>query len=243
MLELKTKHPRSVNLYYLKSLTNLNNKYYEEFITNADKVLKPNQSLYAIADSKDALLSNIWRIIENAGTLFADDYIQKVASSFVNKMVEFQAKNGIASKIIQIDPKSLISQFGLEDAISQAIVENVDLIKTIPPRLFDDVQTAIKEEFTAGTSYKNLITRLNKIKEQQVWKLERIARTETAKLNTTINVAQAQQLGQRSFIWITAGDERTCNVCGSRNGKEYAFNELLPGHAHPNCRCQMKFKL
>lgn len=242
-MELKTKHPRSVNLYYLKLLKATNDKYYEKFITDAEKVLKPNQRIYAIADDKDALLSNIWRIIENAGTLLSDEYINKLASAFVNKLIKFEADNGVASKIIQIDPKSLISQFNLEDAIAKSIVENVDLIKTIPKRLFADVEKAIAEEFTQGTGYKNLITRLNQIKNQQVWKLERIARTETAKLNTTINVAQAKQLGQRTFIWLTAGDERTCPICAPRDGKEYTFNDLLPGHSHPNCKCQMKFKL
>lgn len=243
MLELITKHPRNVNLSYLTALNKLNTQYFDEFIDKVKPILSKNQSVYAIADSKDALLNNIWNIIDNVYTLFADDYIKRVASSFVNNMLNYEAKNGVASKIITIDPKQLISQFNLQDEIANAVNENVNLIKTIPDKLFDDVKATIEAEFTNGTSCKNLVKKLNTIKPQQRWKLERIARTETAKLNTTINRAQAQQLGQTSFIWLTANDERTCPICAPRNNQEYPFNDLLPGFAHPNCRCQMKFKL
>jgi SPP1 gp7 family putative phage head morphogenesis protein len=46
-------------------------------------------------------------------------------------------------------------------------------------------------------------------------------------------------------MWITAKDERTCDVCGPMDGETVSWDGLFsigdetPGRVHPNCRCAM----
>lgn len=42
--------------------------------------------------------------------------------------------------------------------------------------------------------------------------------------------------GVRRVRWMTAGDEKVCEKCRSRNGKEYGIN-AIPPKPHPGCRC------
>jgi SPP1 gp7 family putative phage head morphogenesis protein len=67
----------------------------------------------------------------------------------------------------------------------------------------------------------------------------RIAVTEVTRLNALANQVAWQESGVvREFTWMTAMDERVCDVCGPNHGKVFPLaqlDELIP--AHPNCRC------
>ncbi|HOK59120.1 MAG TPA: minor capsid protein [Methanothrix sp.] len=51
-----------------------------------------------------------------------------------------------------------------------------------------------------------------------------------------INTMKANDLAD-GWVWIAMGDERTCEICGSRHGKVYSWNDPAPP-AHPGCRCR-----
>lgn len=42
--------------------------------------------------------------------------------------------------------------------------------------------------------------------------------------------------GVRRVRWVTAGDEKVCEVCRERNGKVYSINSIPP-KPHKHCRC------
>lgn len=42
--------------------------------------------------------------------------------------------------------------------------------------------------------------------------------------------------GVKKVRWVTAGDERVCEICRERNGKVYSINSIPP-KPHRRCRC------
>jgi hypothetical protein len=60
--------------------------------------------------------------------------------------------------------------------------------------------------------------------------------TEVSVSAATNSTSAVRAAGGEYVRWITASDERVCNVCGSRHGKIYLADRItIP--AHPRCRC------
>lgn len=80
-----------------------------------------------------------------------------------------------------------------------------------------------------------------------------IARTELAKAYNAggYGAVKAMQMGGYigvvDKVWITAGDERICGICGGIDGdrvplnKPFSIGVMLPP-AHPNCRCAVAYE-
>src|SRR3989304_103710 len=71
-------------------------------------------------------------------------------------------------------------------------------------------------------------------------RLEMIARTEILRSSNlgAMAIYEANRDVLEGWEWIATKDERTCDICGPRDGKKPAFDsgyEQPP--AHPNCRC------
>lgn len=105
-----------------------------------------------------------------------------------------------------------------------------------------------------GLSYEDASARAKKLGERYQKRLlkqraTRIARTEIAAAANAGRYLSWQEADSLGLVtagskkrWITAGDERTCPICGPMNGKEiswespWEFGDLMPP-VHPNCRC------
>lgn len=96
---------------------------------------------------------------------------------------------------------------------------------------------------------------------QHRYRAYNIARTELAfaynqgAYEGTRQAQQAGYMGECVKVWCTADDERTCEYCGSLEGKRVAMNEEFefktklrdPGirltpPAHPSCRCMVLYE-
>lgn len=75
-------------------------------------------------------------------------------------------------------------------------------------------------------------------KDEKQWRVDRIARTETAKAYHVGSKALYEQSGMVSkYLWITVDP---CEICAAYDGKVYEAN-YLPQEppVHPNCRCEV----
>jgi len=68
-------------------------------------------------------------------------------------------------------------------------------------------------------------------------RVEVITRTETLRAYGQGREKFYNQIGVKRVVWVTAGDEHTCPMCGPLDGKEYLINEAPPIPRHPQCRC------
>lgn len=80
-------------------------------------------------------------------------------------------------------------------------------------------------------------------KENALYAANRIAVTETARVQSETALESFRKGGYEKMIWITEMDERTCDVCGPLDGEIFDVDgaqiggELPP--MHPFCRCSV----
>ena len=80
-------------------------------------------------------------------------------------------------------------------------------------------------------------------KENSLYAANRIAVTETARVQSETAQESFRKGGFAQMIWITEMDERTCGVCGPMDGEIFDVDgaqiggELPP--MHPFCRCSV----
>ena len=75
-------------------------------------------------------------------------------------------------------------------------------------------------------------------KDEKQWRVDRIARTETAKAYHVGSKTLYEQSGLvKKYLWITVDP---CEICAAYDGKTYEAN-YLPQEppVHPNCRCEV----
>lgn len=67
-------------------------------------------------------------------------------------------------------------------------------------------------------------------------KCRTIARTETLNAYNQGAINQYRKAGIKKWEWITAFDERTCQICSAYDGRIFNMGDQQPP-IHPNCRC------
>jgi len=69
-----------------------------------------------------------------------------------------------------------------------------------------------------------------------------ISRTETVRMANQGALNEYKDKGVQEVIWISALDDRSCEICDSLNGQilEANSNNLPPINSHPYCRCSIK---
>jgi len=95
--------------------------------------------------------------------------------------------------------------------VNDIVMENAQLIKTLPSRLDAQLATIMaKESAIAGVRHetltKNILDQFFGGLEANEYKARRIARTETGKAHMALTQARAQSLGLNWYIWRTAQD-------------------------------------
>ena len=66
---------------------------------------------------------------------------------------------------------------------------------------------------------------------------ERIARTESARINDMVDKAVYKTEGVKHVQIIAGTDERTCPICKKEHGRVYELEKAPHLPLHPNCRC------
>lgn len=96
-----------------------------------------------------------------------------------------------------------------------------------------------------GRNLRDLLTKemADTGKENALYAANRIAVTETARVQSETALESFRKGGFAKMIWITEMDERTCDVCGPLDGEIFDVDgaqiggELPP--MHPFCRCSV----
>src|SRR5699024_6790384 len=75
--------------------------------------------------------------------------------------------------------------------------------------------------------------------EQSVYASERILRTESARVQSEVQMEALKQAGYVKYEFIAT--ERACKICSPMDGKVFDVKDAVPGDTlppiHPNCRC------
>ncbi|NLD32753.1 MAG: minor capsid protein, partial [Trichococcus flocculiformis] len=115
-------------------------------------------------------------------------------------------------------------------------------------RLSEGLERSILQGENPGAwarNFRDLLTKemADTGKENALYAANRIAVTETARVQSETAQESFRKGGFEKMIWITEMDERTCGVCGPMDGEIFDVDgaqiggELPP--MHPFCRCSV----
>lgn len=169
--------------------------------------------------------------------------IERVASKFGDRTGSYQ-KAQLNAQVraafgVGLD-KIAISERGIESQIEGWAALNVDLIKSLPDRYFDDIRGRVLEGIENGTRHEVIAEQLASRYDIALNQAKLIARDQVGKLYGDLNAQRQQNLGVTGYIWRGAMDNREREEHVAREGVRFAWDEA-PDDGHPgqpiNCRC------
>ncbi len=139
-----------------------------------------------------------------------------------------------------------------KDIIEPIIENNVNLITNLSDEVMFRIKESVYESITANDNTKSLYNRIVNLENITSKRAKLIARDQTAKIFSDINIHNQQQSGIEYFLWQTANDERVSTGKGGHkqlHNKIYKYNDKsnypiidakgtrgLPAQ-RVNCRC------
>lgn len=103
--------------------------------------------------------------------------------------------------------------------------------------LQSDLHVILSDAKIKPTSAKNLRMEIDKAFNKSERHMRMIALTEMMYVFNTTVIERAKLDGYTHMMWVTANDERVCNVCGGRHTAIFPINSFPDIPAHPLCRC------
>ncbi len=115
---------------------------------------------------------------------------------------------------------------------------NADFIKTLQ----DTIERGIAGQMTIDQMAQRLEDFATATDGKSVrYVTERLVRSEVGHFREEGRVTAYEEAGAEKYTFLAALSERTCDVCGSLDGRTFNIAERIPGVnapiIHPNCRC------
>lgn len=241
--------PDSVEREYireLKKMVEFANEIISRRITpNLERLLKQSEKDRPEGFRTDAWPEDLSGAFQDAEDEFyrryTDAEIRRIArkygmsvEAFNRRMIERGLKRVVGVDVFASEP-------WLDAEMSAFVRKNMNLITSVPDRLFTELETGIFDRFTAGTRFEDL----GKFIEERVGvassNATRIARDQVGKLNGQLTGLRQTNLGVKEYIWETSKDERVRESHQEKQGKKFSWNDPPSDTGHPgediNCRC------
>lgn len=103
-----------------------------------------------------------------------------------------------------------------------------------------DLANALGAGFDVGESINQIAARIQQVfTDASNYRAQMIARTEILGASNQGNILGYKESGVNRVEWLTARDERTCEICQPMDGdiENIGDEPPLPFSTHPNCRC------
>lgn len=168
---------------------------------------------------------------------------QEIARKFVGgvDLINREAFHRTIEKAIGLNFANVIQVENLGDILGSAVVENVNLIQSIPDEYFKKLVTIVNEGTSRGNKAGGMIADIMDLGQSTHSRAKVIARDQTQKVNSAITQARQESLGIEEYRWRTVGDERTRATHRANNGKIFRWDDPPAKTGHPGqdiqCRC------
>lgn len=118
---------------------------------------------------------------------------------------------------------------------------NMELLKSLDSRYFDDIRKAVRETIGEGKSTFTLSDELAERFGVSQSRADLIAVDQTGTLNAQVTRIRQTTLGIEEYIWSNSGDGRVRPLHEEIDGNRYSWAEGHPTEGHPQepirCRC------
>ena len=147
----------------------------------------------------------------------------------------FRSALGVDIRLKLLDPP-------IRSFLRNKVSENVDLIKTIPPRSHASLKRLFVRELEIRPFDRNMISKLVG-KEYKIsgYNLRRITRDQTTKTIGGLTEIRNKQVGVVKYQWLTSEDERVRSTHERNNNRVFEWGSPPADTGHPGndiqCRC------
>ncbi|WP_418187314.1 phage minor head protein [Aliarcobacter lanthieri] len=243
---------------YKKQLDQIIELMFNDYNRQVKKLVTKEFKGYAL----DSSLANQSSILMNYLSKKWYQRFTKVANAFIKifiKQVDTNATKSLESSLKQLSggititpPKMPLS---LQEKLQAHIKENVALIKSIPEEFHLKIENSINRSIQQGLGTKDIYdTALENMKQgkfNQEKRASLIARLETAKVTSSIQLEKMKSVGITKFRWRhSGGGFEPRKLHQDYDGKIFSFDDLpildektgqrgLPGTIW-NCRCYLE---
>lgn len=201
----------------------------------------------ATAATSSALSIAFNRAMDKAIEELAQMHVARMAERLTKGMIQRANQQNHAQTVaainraLGVDVSAFIqSSPAISTAIDAALIENVNLIRSIQAQYLDKVRLAISQNALAGRRPSAIVAELQRIGGVTESRAKLIARDQANKLNGALTQARQTSLGITQYRWSTSGDERVRQECFDLDGDPFSWDKPPPG-GHPgfkiNCRC------
>lgn len=136
----------------------------------------------------------------------------------------------------------------LEGVMRRRASENIDLIKSIPAELLNDVERVVMPRVLAADRVETLITDVQERFSVSDNRAQLIARDQVGKFNSQLTRVRQEGLGVNGYTWSTSRDQRVRHDHAELEGRSFLYSDppivdVRTGRrANPGedfqCRCQ-----
>lgn len=189
-------------------------------------------ALDAIGVELDALRAQV-------AALFTREKLAGIVDPFASATEKFQAEqlNRQLREAVAVDVVG--SEPWLAKASVEFTRENVALIRTIPSRYFDEIETLVRREAADGARWETLVDGIEERYDVSRSRSKIIARDQVGKFYGDLNRVRQTDLGITRFIWRTVRDNRVRPEHADIDGHTFTWGSAPdggPGEA-VLCRC------
>jgi SPP1 gp7 family putative phage head morphogenesis protein len=166
--------------------------------------------------------------------------LESAVDLFGRRTSEFQHAQLKKQIVAFVGVDIFVAEPNLTGALAAFTAESVALIKSIPNRLFDDVEKHVAGAVRAGVRWEELAEELRTRRGVAESDARRVARDQVGKLYSRLNETRQQEIGVDAYIWRTSNDARVRDSHEKREGKRFLWSDP-PALGHPGtevlCRC------
>ena len=190
--------------------------------------------LEALLGQIDLKLNELW---ETGVSQMKAEFGETFREGYYKKVYDIQSRAGFIHEFAKLD---------------ESVVENVlsypwsgamfsDRLWRNKQALLFHVRETITQGVMQGKSVATMSKELSAKMGQSYKNAERLVRTETAHIHAESDRAAYKEAGVEQYEFMATLEVRTCDVCGSLDGKHFKVSEAKAGvnypPIHPNCRC------
>jgi SPP1 gp7 family putative phage head morphogenesis protein len=208
--------------------------FMSDLVSSMNKKIKKFNSIFTSA----ALSKSVTRFIGNkVAAKNKAAYKQFIKS---NKSVQSSLNKIKLDKDLSME--DMIDNENLQNFTKDAIVQNVELIKSMDTKAFEDIKTTLYQNVTGKIDKKVLSEKLLELGAKNKTKAKQIAIDQTNKITENMNNQRSQALGAVEFEWITTGKNTVRSEHASFDEKIFSYKDgagsrgILPGQ-DVNCQC------
>lgn len=212
------------------------------------RLLKDERAADGRADSprKDRAQQLVDRAAERVADAYRPTEVAEVARKFGKRTSDFQREQLDRQVRAAFSVPLSTIEAPIRDKLETFSAVNVDLIKTVPERMFDRIRLDVEDAFESGMHPSTLADLFVERDDMSENDANRIARDQIGKLNAQFNEERQEAMGVTQYVWRGALDNRERDEHRDLEGQTFSWDEppdagtdgepANPGEAI-QCRC------